>query len=117
MDPFDILFSFEGRLNRKRFWLYQIGVAVVTSVPFILGQGWLTGLLELWAQAALCVKRAHDRGRSGKFVLVFLIPLVQLWPLIELSFLKGTAGDNRFGPDPLLGDGKTRRLRAPEDGS
>jgi uncharacterized membrane protein YhaH (DUF805 family) len=101
MDPFDILFSFKGRLNRKPFWLYQIGVAVVTSIPFILGHGWLTGLLELWAQAALCVKRAHDRGRSGWFVLVFLIPLVQLWPLIELSFVRGTKGNNEYGPDPL----------------
>ena len=101
MDPFDILFSFKGRLNRKPFWLYQLGVAVVTSIPFFLGQGWLTGLLELWMQAALCVKRAHDRGRSGKFVLVFLIPLVQIWPFIELSFLRGKRGDNKYGPDPL----------------
>jgi uncharacterized membrane protein YhaH (DUF805 family) len=60
VDPFDILFSFKGRLNRKPFWLYQLGVAVVTSIPFLLGHGWLTGLLELWVQAALCVKRAHD---------------------------------------------------------
>ncbi len=60
MDPIDVLFSFDGRLNRKPFWLYQVGVAIVTSVPFILGQGWLTGLLQLWAQAALSVKRAHQ---------------------------------------------------------
>ena len=101
MDPIDILFSFQGRLNRKPFWLYQLGVAVVTAIPFALGHGWLTGLLELWAQAALCVKRAHDRGRSGYFVLVFLIPLVQLWPLIELSFVRGKREDNEYGPDPL----------------
>ncbi len=101
MDLLDILFSFQGRLNRKPFWLYQIGVAVVTSVPLILGHSWLTGLLELWAQAALYVKRAHDRGRSGKFVLLFLVPLVQIWPFIELSFLRGTTGDNEYGGDPL----------------
>jgi uncharacterized membrane protein YhaH (DUF805 family) len=101
MDPLDVLFSFNGRLNRKPFWLYQIGVAIVTSVPFFLGQGWLTGVLELWAQAALSVKRAHDRGRSGWFVLVLLVPLVQIWPFIELWFLRGTVGDNRFGGDPL----------------
>ena len=110
MDPFDILFSFKGRLNRKPFWLYQLGVAVVTSIPFFLGQGWLTGLLELWVQAALCVKRAHDRGRSGKFVLVFLIPLVQIWPFIELSFLRGTKGDNKHGPDPLPAPGEKEQL-------
>jgi uncharacterized membrane protein YhaH (DUF805 family) len=103
MDPFEVLFSFESRLNRKRFWLYQIGVGIVTAVPFLMGEGWLTGLLELWAQAALSVKRAHDRGRSGWFVLVLLVPLVQIWPFIELWFLRGTTGDNQYGPDPLLG--------------
>lgn len=101
MDPIDVLFSFEERLNRKPFWLYQIGIAVITSVPFLLGKGLLAGLLELWAQAALSVKRAHDRDRSGWFVLVLLVPLVQIWPFIELWFLRGTKGDNQFGSDPL----------------
>lgn len=69
----------------------------------VIGEGWLTAILELWAQAALSVKRAHDRGRSGWFVLVLFIPLVQIWPLIELWFLRGTTGDNQYGPDPLPG--------------
>ena len=102
MDAFDVLFSFKARLNRKRFWLYQIGIAAVTAVPFLIGEGWLTGILELWAQAALGVKRAHDRGRSGWFVLVLFIPVVQIWPFIELWFLRGTTGDNQYGSDPLL---------------
>ena len=116
MDPLDILFAFKGRLNRKPFWLYQIGVAIATSIPFFLGHGWLAGLVELWAQAALCVKRAHDRGRSGWFVLVFLIPLVQIWPFIELSFLRGTRGDNEHGPDPLPEYRPTARLSGHRDG-
>jgi len=102
MDPFDVLFSFKERLNRKRFWLYQIGIGLATSVPFLFGEGWLTGVLQLWAQAALTVKRAHDREKSGWFVLVLFIPLVQIWPAIELWFLRGTTGDNQYGPDPLL---------------
>ncbi len=101
MDAFDVLFSFKARLNRKRFWLYQIGIGIVAAVPFLIGEGWLTGILELWAQAALSVKRSHDRGRSGWFVLVLFIPLVQIWPFIELWFLRGTTGDNQYGPDPL----------------
>jgi uncharacterized membrane protein YhaH (DUF805 family) len=27
--------------------------------------------------------------------------IVGLWFLIELGFLRGTAGDNSYGPDPL----------------
>lgn len=101
MDFFDVLFSFDGRLNRAKFWLYQVGVGIVTSVPFLLGEGWLAGALELWAQAALAVKRSHDRGRSGKFALLLLVPAVQLWPAVELWFLRGTVGENTYGPDPL----------------
>ena len=114
MDPFDVLFSFKGRLNRKPFWLYQIGVALVTSVPFFLGGGWLAAILELWAQAALGVKRAHDRGRSGWFVLVLLVPLVQIWPFIELWFVRGTRGDNQYGADPLPGRDSKAELTAGE---
>ncbi|RMF06916.1 MAG: DUF805 domain-containing protein, partial [Alphaproteobacteria bacterium] len=37
--------------------------------------------------------------------LAILIPLalIGLWFLIELGFLRGTVGPNRFGPDPLGG--------------
>ncbi len=115
MDPFDVLFSFKERLNRKRFWLYQIGIGLATAVPFLFGEGWLTGILELWAQAALSVKRAHDRDKSGWFVLVLLIPLVQIWPVIELWFLRGTTGDNQYGPDPLPGSISQSQIAAGED--
>jgi uncharacterized membrane protein YhaH (DUF805 family) len=112
MNPFDVLFSFEGRLNRKPFWLYQIGIAIATSIPFFLGGGWFAGVVELWAQAALGVKRAHDRGRSGWFVLVLLVPLVQIWPFIELWFVRGKIGKNEYGPDPLPGPESRSQLSA-----
>ncbi len=57
----------------------------------------------MWIGLAVNVKRAHDRGRSGLFLLVLLIPIVQLWPLVELYFFRGTSGQNEFGPDPLGG--------------
>jgi uncharacterized membrane protein YhaH (DUF805 family) len=48
------------------------------------------------------VKRWHDRDKSGWWVLINFIPLVgPLWTLIECGFIKGTTGENRFGPDPL----------------
>jgi uncharacterized membrane protein YhaH (DUF805 family) len=45
------------------------------------------------------IKRFHDRDKTGWWVLIGLIPLIgPLWLLIELGFLKGTDGANRFGP-------------------
>jgi uncharacterized membrane protein YhaH (DUF805 family) len=46
------------------------------------------------------VKRCHDRDYSGWFVLLYFVPLVQFWLIVELLFLRGTRGPNRFGSDP-----------------
>jgi hypothetical protein len=44
------------------------------------------------------IKRFHDRDKSGWWVLIWLIPIIgAIWLLIELGFLKGTPGPNRFG--------------------
>jgi len=55
----------------------------------------------VWFSLALQVKRWHDRGKSGWWVLINLIPFVGgLWALVECGFLRGTEGPNQFGPDP-----------------
>lgn len=97
--------------------------------------------LFLWIEAALAVKRLHDRDRIGWWVVPFFVPaglcgevidppdsywflslavisgILFLWGQIELALLPGSRGSNRFGPDPL-GDEQARppsdsdRLRA-----
>lgn len=105
-----ILFSFEGRINRAKYWGYGILLAVVIWIAF--GLDWVTTgqlgvfyiigmVVTIWPSIAIAVKRCHDRDRSGWFILVSLIPLVNLWYLVEIGFLRGTTGNNRFGPDPL----------------
>jgi uncharacterized membrane protein YhaH (DUF805 family) len=55
----------------------------------------------LWISIVGGAKRCHDRDRSGWFQLIVLIPILgALWLLVELGFLRGTIGANRFGPDP-----------------
>jgi uncharacterized membrane protein YhaH (DUF805 family) len=58
-------------------------------------------LMFLIACIMLHVKRCHDRDRSGWFVLVALVPPLNVWYLIETMCLRGTKGSNRFGRDPL----------------
>jgi uncharacterized membrane protein YhaH (DUF805 family) len=70
------------------------------------GSGWLWVLLlvppSLWIVLVVSVKRWHDRNKSGRWVLVNLVPVIGwLWQLIECGFLRGTVGPNRFGQDPL----------------
>jgi uncharacterized membrane protein YhaH (DUF805 family) len=78
----------------------------------------------LWVGLALGVKRLHDRDKSAWWLLLFYIApaifhswghravsggwllgligvAISIWALVELGFLRGTSGENRYGPDPL----------------
>jgi uncharacterized membrane protein YhaH (DUF805 family) len=120
-----LLFSFQGRVNRAKFWLVHVVMWVVVLVVFgaILGSaavssdpqaalqsvGAVGGLillvvyvLALWIGLAVAAKRWHDRNKSAWWILIVFVPVVGgLWYLIECGFLKGTTGVNKFGPDPL----------------
>ncbi|MDP8997367.1 MAG: DUF805 domain-containing protein [Pseudomonadota bacterium] len=67
------------------------------AVPLII-----LALLILWPNLCLYAKRWHDRDKSGWWTLIMFVPLIgSIWLLVELGFLRGTPGPNRFGPDPL----------------
>ncbi len=59
-------------------------------------------LLTLWPSLAIYTKRWHDRDKSGWWSLIMFVPIIgSIWMFIELGFLRGTEGANRFGPDPI----------------
>jgi len=115
-----LLFSTNGRLNRKPyffaalfnliFWLFICGFMIIPLLLFIITSGvfdivdgapligWVT---HFFAALPARVKRCHDRGRSGWFVLLYFVPILCLWPMIELMFFRGTIGDNEYGKDRL----------------
>ncbi|MEZ5958842.1 MAG: DUF805 domain-containing protein [Hyphomonadaceae bacterium] len=99
-----LLFGFSGRINRVQFWLGSViggvGGAVllfllalltmpaapfpktpeasaqfIPSLSFALG---LPLLLMSWIGSALQTKRFHDRGRSGLFALLPMLPLIMI---------------------------------------
>jgi uncharacterized membrane protein YhaH (DUF805 family) len=62
-------------------------------VPFVI-----VTLLFQWPQYALATKRWHDRGKSGWWSLIVLVPIVGgIWALVELGFLGGEPGVNVYG--------------------
>ncbi|MDE1146354.1 MAG: DUF805 domain-containing protein [Azospirillaceae bacterium] len=120
------LLSLNGRVSRREFWLkYQVPLFILyvfvagwffSSIDFgAIAQGadphaspgavlamTVFSLLTFWPGFAVQVKRCHDRDHSAWFLLVALIPFIGgIWLLVELWFLRGTVGDNRFGADPL----------------
>lgn len=106
-----LLFSFDGRIGRRTWWLWgvaaMLGLALYATVLLRVAgvsatsTDTVVNLLLLWPAVALSVKRWHDRGKSGWWVLVALVPFVGwLWMLVENGMLKGMAGPNRFGDVP-----------------
>ena len=73
--------------------------------PLVRLVGTLFGIAQLALFIAILsanVRRYHDRDKSGWWVLIMLIPFIgPLWLLIEIGFLRGTRGANRFGADPV----------------
>ena len=62
----------------------------------------ITLVVLAWVMLAVAAKRWHDRNKSALWILFTLIPIIgQIWALVELGFIRGTKGHNRFGPDPM----------------
>jgi uncharacterized membrane protein YhaH (DUF805 family) len=106
--------EFSGRSRRKEYWmftLYNTVILVVLELAGFLtlersgisivffGLVLLYGLGVMVPSLAAAVRRLHDTGKSGWFLLICLIPIVSL-ALIVLLCLDSTPGDNQYGPNP-----------------
>jgi uncharacterized membrane protein YhaH (DUF805 family) len=121
MSFWQMMFSFEGRLRRRDYWLCSLALTAATMVLAILlytvvaasgsadvTNDGVTSILQLvltalglWPSLAIGVKRCHDRNQSGAMVAIQFIPVVGLfWALINLGILDGTPGPNKYGPSP-----------------
>ena len=123
MSTGSLLWSYEGRIGRARFWLgvllvilMSIALGIIGSlfgIPIDSSRGVVVeeisaaGALYLlaafvavaYAQLAVYVKRFHDRGKTGWWVLIAFVPVIGFfWILIELGMLPGDPGPNAYGP-------------------
>ena len=128
-----LLLTYEGRIPRSKIFValfYYIVVSLAVSVamwalwqvipgtvdetgtfhvdglaavPYVvLGLGTL--VFFVWSGICVGIKRFHDRNKSGWWILIQLVPLIgPIWYFVDVFCLRGTVGDNRFGPDPLAG--------------
>jgi uncharacterized membrane protein YhaH (DUF805 family) len=110
-----LLFQFDGRINRAKFWAgvgaLIVGYFVIAILFSAIDSGAVRGILGIlylafiWPSLAISIKRWHDRDKSGWWVLIGFVPLIGgIWALIETGFLEGTKGPNQYGLDPLGGE-------------
>jgi uncharacterized membrane protein YhaH (DUF805 family) len=112
------LFGASGRLRRRDYWILSISANVLIALADVLASyflgtspdgvtpgnavSWLLYIPSIWIGIALMLKRAHDREKGGGWVVLFImLPIIGwIWGIIELGFLDGTQGPNRYGPSP-----------------
>jgi uncharacterized membrane protein YhaH (DUF805 family) len=109
-----LFFSLNGRITRGQFWTASI-LTYASYLGFLVAMNVFAGVLRydalkigvllsgaavyIWSMFAIHVKRWHDRGKPGIWVLLFMLPILgPLWILFELGFLPGNSSTNEFGP-------------------
>ncbi|MEM6785180.1 MAG: DUF805 domain-containing protein [Bacteroidota bacterium] len=112
--------DFSGRARRREFWMFHLANLVIVLPVLVLGVvsaemlGEGSGLVVTWGlyafygiyvlamfipQLAVSVRRLHDLGKSGWWMLLTFVPFGS-WVLLVFFVQDGTDGDNVYGPDP-----------------
>ncbi|MFO1287168.1 MAG: DUF805 domain-containing protein [Rubrivivax sp.] len=111
-----MLASAEGRISRRRFWMWGVGAMLGLGIVLhglLAVAGVRMGLAEqvvnvvlLWPAVAISIKRWHDRDRSGWWVLLALVPVIGwIWLLLANGLLRERGG--------RTGSGRLRRASWP----
>lgn len=66
--------------------------------------GSVVSIISIVPSLALATHRLHDLDRPTWWIVGMIIPVVNMVLGLFLLFAKGTAGPNRYGPDPLEGE-------------
>jgi len=104
--------EFNGRARRMEYWMFALFnfiIAIVLNVlttiigePVLIAIPALYSLFVLIPGLAVTIRRLHDTGRSGWWILIVLVPVIGGLVLLVFMFLDSDAGDNEYGPNPKL---------------
>ena len=113
--------TFSGRARRRELWyfflFYFLAILAVSQIAImtLYSQGAPPGGTTMFPVAAAInllvlghilpalaveVRRLHDIGRSGWWLLIAALPIIGAIILIFWFVQPGTTGPNRFGADP-----------------
>lgn len=118
--------NFNGRVSRKEFWnigltvigvmlaltvisLVFLGISVASEsliltflscIPMLAVSAY--GIAVLVPLTALEVRRLHDIGKSGWFLLLGFVPYVGSIIIFVFTLLDSQPGENQYGPNPNM---------------
>ena len=107
---------FEGRATRSEYWYFYLfvlitsvicqtaatvmsfvseDVAMKISILYII-----FGLAIFLPQLGVTIRRLHDTGKSGRYLLIVLIPIAGIFIFIAQLIKPSSPEDNKYGPAP-----------------
>lgn len=111
--------TFSGRAARSEYWYWVLFIFLCSMAANLLDVAvfhisladphavrpfrGIFSLATFLPTLAMAVRRLHDVDRRGWWELIMFTIIGIIFPLLIWKCRKGTAGDNRFGPDPLAG--------------
>ena len=112
--------DFSTRASRKEFWSFALFywflclamfmISILVDVVFehsfqmfrlMVGVSVIIALLLMVPTYAVCVRRLHDTGRTGWWLLLYFIPCIGAIALL-IMLCRESDEDNKYGPKPLL---------------
>ena len=93
---------FSGRARRKEYWMFVLVHIIISIVIFIVGSFavGLYGLAIIIPAFAVAIRRLHDTGRSGWWLLVNCVPIIGGIILLIWMVKDSDEGENQYGPNP-----------------
>lgn len=103
--------DFSGRARRKEYWMFflfnvifALAMGLLSAVPAVGGLfkilAVIYSLALLVPGLAVTVRRLHDSGKSGWYILISLIPLVGTILLLVAVCKDSQLGENQYGECP-----------------
>ncbi|MEH6836847.1 MULTISPECIES: DUF805 domain-containing protein [Falsihalocynthiibacter] len=114
--------TFSGRASRPEFWWWVLSITVILAITRLIdgviiapllgfdtfqsGSGqplsFLISLAVILPNIAVAMRRLHDIGKSGWWLLIALLPVIGFLVLIYFYIQPSDKGDNEFGPQQPL---------------
>ena len=88
---------FEGRARRSEYWFFTLFAMIMAVIPIV---NLFAGIALFIPGLSVAVRRLHDTGRSGWWLLLGCLPIIGTIILIIFFVIDSEPGDNEYGPNP-----------------